>query len=313
MYSAEEEAMKHGDLLLKKLVRDRDIYFFVVPGILFYFVFRYMPLYFVQVAFKDYRITRSIWDSSWVGLKHFVALFKSVGFIQALRNTFIISFYFILFGFPVPIALAILLNEIRNNRFKRVTQTIMYLPHFISWAVIGGIVYSLLSEDVGLVNNLLRYLGRAKPIPFLSSKSGFRAILVVSNIWKNAGWGTIIYLAAITKIDPQLYEAAIIDGAGRFQRIWHITLPGIRDVVVILLILRIGNLLNVGFEQMLVLVNAMVLSVGDVLDVYVWRTGLVNARYGYAAAAGLFKSVISAVLIYGADRSAKRLGDRGLF
>jgi putative aldouronate transport system permease protein len=270
-----------------------------------------MPIYFIQIAFTDYRPTIRVWDSVWVGLDNYRQLFSTPGFLQALRNTFVIAFYKIVFGFPIPIMLAIMINEVRGLKFKRLTQTLVYLPHFISWSVIGGIMYSLLSVETGILNELLKILGR-EPIFFLGDRGYFRGVIVVSDIWKEMGWGTVLYLAAISNIDPQLYEAATIDGANRFQRIYHITLSGIRATIVVLLVIRLGRILEVGFEQMLVLNNPMVRPVADVLDTFVYRVGLQQGRHSVAAAAGLFKTLVAGVMVITSDRASKLIGDRGL-
>ncbi len=298
---------------VRQRIRDsKAIYAFVLPAFVYFIVFRYMPIYFIQVAFTDYRPTIRVWESVWVGLDNYRQLLSTPGFLLALRNTFIIAFYKIVFGFPIPIILAIMINEVRSRPFKRVTQTLVYLPHFISWSVIGGIMYSLLSVETGIVNELLKLVG-GEPVFFLGDRSYFRGVLVGSDIWKSMGWGTVLYLAAITNIDPQLYEAATIDGAGRFQRIYHITLSGIRSTIVVLLIIRLGNVLEVGFEQILVLGNSMVRPVADVLDTFVYRVGLQQGRHSVAAAAGLFKTLVAGVLVIASDRASKLIGDRGLF
>ena len=295
-----------------RIRRERNVYLFVLPAVAFFLIFRYFPIWFVQIAFRNYRITRAVSAAPWVGFKYFRQLFSLPGFSRVLANTVIISFYKLLFTWPLPIFAAILLNEMRSEPFKRVTQTVIYLPHFISWVVLGGIIMNFLALEGGLVNKLLAPFLQ-EPVYWLGEKWLFRPLLVISEMWKEVGWGTIIYLAAITRINPELYEAAIVDGAGRFQRVVHITLPGIADVIVVLLILRVGNLLNVGFEQNMVLVNNFVREVGEIIDVYVWRVGLREGRFSLAAAAGLFKTIIAAVMLNVADRISKRLGHEGIF
>lgn len=295
----------------KRIHESKAIYVFVLPAFVYFVVFRYMPIYFIQIAFTDYRPTINVWDSVWVGLDNYRELFSTPGFLQALRNTFVIAFYKVVFGFPIPIVLAIMINEVRGLPFKRLTQTLVYLPHFISWSVIGGIMYSLLSVETGIVNEILKLLGR-EPVFFLGDRAYFRGVIVVSDIWKEMGWGTVLYLAAISNIDPQLYEAATIDGANRFQRIYHITLSGIRATIVVLLVIRLGRILEVGFEQMLVLNNPMVRPVADVLDTFVYRVGLQQGRHSVAAAAGLFKTLVAGVMVISSDRASKMIGDRGL-
>ncbi len=297
--------------LIREISRKRNTYVFVLPAVVFYLLFSYSPMYFLQIAFKDYRITRTVGASPWVGFKYFQQLFSNSGFWQAFWNTLTISGGKLLFSWPVPIILALMLNEITSQRAKKVYQTVIYLPHFISWVVISGIIYNLTAMPDGLVNKLIVLLG-GQPMVILGNTALFQPIVIASEIWKESGWGTIIYLAAITRISVDLYEAARIDGATRFQQIVHITLSGIKDIVVVMLIMRIGNILNVGFEQILVLQNDMVLRVGDTLDTYVWRVGLQNSRFSYAAAAGLFKAVIATVMIFAADRASKSVGEAGL-
>ena len=294
-----------------EIKRNRSIYAFVIPAVIFFLVFKYYPMYFLQVAFRDFRITRSIDASAWAGFKYFSQLFATSGFWSALRNTLTISLGKLVFGFPLPIILALLLNEIKNKRAKQLYQTIVYLPHFISWVVISGIIYNLTAMPEGLFNEIAVLLG-GQPSVILGDKQLFQPILIISEIWKETGWGTIIYLAALTQIGSELYEAARIDGANRFQQILYVTLPGIKEIVIVMLILRIGNILNVGFEQVMVMQNEMVMSVGDTLDTFVWRLGLQNGRYSFATAAGLFKGIVAAVMIFAADRISKGVGESGL-
>ncbi|MFD2117205.1 ABC transporter permease [Paenibacillus yanchengensis] len=296
---------------IRMLYSKHQIFLFIIPAILYYIIFKYKPLYFIQIAFKDFRITRALENSPWVGLEHFLTLFNSVDFQQALVNTLIISFYKLLFGFPAPIILALMLNSLRSAVFKKISQSILYLPHFISWSVLGGIIYSLFSVHDGLVNEIVKWFGN-EPIYFMGSKEYFRAILVGSEVWKSMGWGTILYLAALTRIDTTLYEAARVDGASRFRQLWHITLPGISTTIVVLFIINVGHLLDVGFEQILVMSNPMVISVADVLDTYVFRVGLQEGKHSLATAAGLFKTLVAATLVYSADRVAKGVGQGGI-
>jgi putative aldouronate transport system permease protein len=303
--------MTKRQLLLREIRKNAAIYAFVLPGVVFIILFRYYPLYFLQIAFRDYRPTRAFGLSPWQGLRYFDQLFSTPGFWRALRNTFLISVYRLAAGFPVPIILALLLNEVRRGGFKRTTQTIIYLPHFISWVVIASILMNLTSIQGGLFNEIRALFGH-KPRMYLADASIFRGILVLTGIWKEAGWGTIIYLAAISGISPELYESAYIDGANRVQNVIYITLPAIGEVVVLLLILSVGSLIDAGFEQILVMQNAYVMEISDVLSTFVYRTGLLNTRYSYAAAAGLFTSIVSTVLVFGANAIARRFGRRGL-
>lgn len=301
-----------SSLIFAQLRRERNIYLFVIPAVVFFFVFRYLPIYFVQIAFREYTITQPISAAPWVGLKYFRQLFALPEFPHVLLNTVLISLYKLAFSWPLPILFAVLLGEMKSDPFRRVTQTIIYLPHFISWVVLGGIIMNFLALDGGLVNKLLAPI-LSKPQYWMGNRALFRPLLVITEIWKETGWACVIYLAAITRIDPELYEAAIVDGAGRVRRIFSITIPCIADVIVVLLIIRIGNLLNVGFEQNLVLVNSMVRNIGEILDVYVWRVGLQNGLFSLAAAAGLFKAVLAAILLNIADRVSKRMGYEGIF
>ena len=297
--------------LWERMKKNRHWYYFVIPAIIFYLIFRYWPLYFVQIAFRDFRITRSVWDSPWIGWHHFERLFTSPGFLNALRNTIIIGMAKLFIGWPIPIILSLMLNELRNQAFKRVTQTIIYLPHFISWVILGGILLDLMGLD-GVFNEVRRALGE-EPIMFMARPAYFRPIVVLSDIWKGAGWGTIIYLAAMSRVNPELYESAHMDGAKRMQQIWYITLPAILDIVVVLLILRLGRILSIDFQQILVLENPVVREVGDVIQTYVYRVGLQQGRFAFASAAGLFNTAVAAIMIFSSDRLAKRLGQRGLF
>ncbi|MBD2845022.1 sugar ABC transporter permease [Paenibacillus sp. IB182496] len=284
----------------------------LIPLFLYYLIFEYGPLYGVQIAFKDYQIRAGIWESPWAGIKHFDYMFTaSPEFYRILWNTVVISFYHLIFGFPAPILLALLFNELRIGWFKKLSQTISYLPHFLSWVVLGGLLITILSPTTGAVNAVLEWLGFA-PIYFLGDPDYFRFTLVVSSIWKEIGWGTIIYLAALTGIDPHLYEAARMDGAGRWKQTLHITLPGIMHVIAILFIFRTGQVLNAGFDQIFNLYNPAVYSVADILDTYVYRVGLTQLQYSFTTAVGLFKNVIAFSLVLLTNYVVKKLGQEGI-
>lgn len=287
------------------------LYVLVAPAVIFLILFKYLPLYNLQIAFKDYRITRPLSQAKWAGLTYFKMLFSSPGFTEALINTIKVSFYKILLGFPAPIILALLLNEVRNERFKKITQTIIYLPHFISWIVVGGIAYNMFSPSGGMVNEIIGLFGK-EPIYFLGENKYFVASLVLSDIWKEAGWGTIVYLATLSQIDPAQYEAAGVDGANRLQRMIYITIPALKEVIVVLLIMRLGQALTVGFEQIMAIGNPLSIPGRHVLETYTYNMGLLNFNYPLATAAGLFLSVVAAVMVYGSDRVAKLLGGKGL-
>ncbi|MEK5493357.1 ABC transporter permease subunit [Paenibacillus sp. FSL R7-0297] len=291
-------------------IRQWDLQLMVVPALIFIFIFSYLPMYGVLMAFKDYQLFGGFLHSPWVGLKHFEAFFNSPDFWRVMRNTMVISLLKLCFGFPAPILLALMLNEVRSMMFKRVVQTVSYLPHFLSWVIVGGFVGSMLSTDNGSVNMLLMSLNlTSEPISFLSVPEYFWSILVGTGMWKEMGFAAIVYLAAIAGIDPHLYEAASIDGAGRFKQIQLITLPCIRPVIIIFMILAVGNILNAGFEDILILAtNPILRDVSDVIDTYVYRMGILNNRFSYAAAAGLFKAVVSVTLLALANKAARKMG-----
>lgn len=295
----------------KSLVRSRWLYLLLAPGLVYFLCFRYLPMGGIVVAFKDYNIFAGIRESPWVGFEHFRTLFHSLRFWRVFRNTLIISAYKVLFLFPLPIVLALLLNEMRSKGVKRTVQTVIYLPHFISWVVIGGVILSITSIQYGVAREVFRLLG-VKPFNIMASARHFRAILVVSEGWKESGWGTIVYLAALSQVDPNLYEAAVVDGAGRLRQAWHISLPTLAGVVGMLLILRVGNIMEAGSEQILALQNFLVLDVSDVFDTYILRTGIGEGQYSFTTAVGLFKSVIALVLVATANKVSRSLTGEGL-
>jgi putative aldouronate transport system permease protein len=293
-----------------RFVKQMDIQMMVLPALLLIIVFSYIPMYGVLMAFQDYSIFKGFFASEWVGLKHFDMFFNSPEFFEVMRNTIIISLLKFFIGFPAPIALALMLNEVKNMMFKRLVQTVSYLPHFMSWVIVAGLIMSMLSTDNGSVNILLEKMNFIdEPINFLSLPELFWSILVSTGVWKEIGFGSIVYLAAIASIDPSMYEAASMDGASKFKQIFLITLPSIMPVVLIFMILAIGNLLNAGFEDILLLaVNPVLRDVSDVIDTYVYRVGIQSSRYSYATAVGLFKAVISVGLLTMANYLARRAG-----
>ncbi|MBP1989470.1 ABC transporter permease [Paenibacillus eucommiae] len=301
--------------MISVIRKNRLYYLLILPGIVYFLLFHYVPLYGIIIAFKDispFDGFQGIITGEWVGLKHFRNFVSSFYFWDILKNTVVISLYRIVFGFPAPILLALLLNEVRNVLFKRTVQTISYLPHFISMVVVAGLVTTLLSTDGGLVNALLQKLGM-KSIFFLGDTNYFRSVLVVSGIWKEVGWSTIIYLAAISGIDTQQYEAAVMDGAGRLKQVWHITLPGMMFIIVLMFIFAVGGLLDAGFEQIFLLYSSPVYKVADIIDTYVYRKGIGELQYSFAAAVSLFKSVIALLLLLGANYLAKKLHQDGIW
>lgn len=283
-----------------------------LPAAVYYFIFHYMPIYGILIAFKNYKFSLGVMGSPWVGLDHFRELFALGSFWQVFRNTLILSFYKLVFGFPAPIVFALLLNEIRVSLFKRTVQTISYFPHFLSWVVLSGLAIQFLSPSIGPVNILLQMLG-FKPIFFMGNAEWFRSVLVVTDIWKELGWGTIVYLAAIAGVNPELHEAATVDGANRFHRMRYVTLPAMAPVITIMLIIAIGRLINDDFDQVFNMYNKAVMEVGDVLSTYTYRVGLENMQYSFSTAVGLFKNVIAFALVLSANAIARRINEYGLW
>ena len=280
---------------LREVYRHREYLLLLLPALVIFVLFRYIPMAGIVIAFKKYTIAGGLFGSPWVGFTYFERLFDSEKFYQVLWNSIRISFLKIAIGFPGPIIFALLLNEVRQVAWKKSFQTISYLPHFVSWVVVGGIVRDVLSVH-GVVNGMIGFFG-AEPRLFLQEMHSFLPIVITSMIWKNIGWGSIIYLAAITSIDPDLYEAAEIDGAGRVRRMWHITLPSITHVIIILFLLRIGNILEAGFDQIFNLYNPLVYDVADIIDTYVYREGISGFQYSLTAAASLFQNVVGLMLL----------------
>ncbi|WP_208589770.1 ABC transporter permease [Gracilibacillus suaedae] len=288
-----------------------DLQMMVIPGLIFIFIFNYIPMYGVLMAFQNYDIFEGMMGSEWVGLEHFKMFFSDPRFLEILRNTFVISGLKILICFPAPIMLALMLNEVKNMAFKRTVQTITYLPHFLSWVIVAGFAMSILSTDNGSLNIALEKTGLIdESINFLAIPEYFWTIIVSTNLWKSIGFASIVYIAAIAGVDPQLYEAAALDGASRFKQIFLITIPSIMPIIIIFFILEVGNLLNAGFEDLLILGDSAILrSVSDVIDTYVYRVGIGSGRYSYATAIGLFKAIISVGLLTLANYIARRNGN----
>lgn len=298
--------------IARRFWRDRYLYLLISPVIVYYLIFHYAPMVGTVLAFKDYSPGKGVFGSPWVGFENFYTFFQSFYFGRLLRNTVLLSLYSLLWGFPVPIAFALLLNELRTVLFKRAVQTVSYLPHFISVVVIAGMIVTFLSPADGIVNNLLQAVG-FEPINFMSNPDYFRTLYVASGIWQDFGWGAIIYLAALAGIDPALYDAADVDGAKRWQKVVHITLPSLVPIMVILLILNTGNLMAVGFEKVLLLYNPATYETADVIQTYVYRRGIISADYSFAAAIGFFNSVINLALLLIVNRIARRLSETSLW
>ncbi len=298
---------------LRKLYTQRHLQTMALLGVVWMIIFNYIPMYGVIIAFKEFDIIGTISEAPWVGLEHFRAFLEDENLVNVIKNTLGISFIKLIVGFPLPIIFALFLNEIRSVRFKKFVQTISYLPHFLSWVVLGGILATWLA-DVGIINNILLMLHIIdQPITYLAEPSYFWTIIISSDIWKELGWSAIIYLAAISSVSPEMYEAATIDGAGRFQKMWYITLPSIKSTISILFILAVSGVLNSNFDQILVLRNSLNDSASNVIDYYVYQTGLISARYSYSAAIGLIKSVIAMILLLVANGITKKLNDTSLF
>ncbi|WP_237163538.1 ABC transporter permease subunit [Paenibacillus sp. BIHB 4019] len=292
---------------LRNALRNRYLYAMSLPFVIWAFVFSYLPLWGWTMAFQKYRPGRSFWEQEWVGFDHFVALFHDDMFYIVLRNTLAMSFMGLIAGFTVPIIFAITLNEIKSMAFKRFAQTVSYLPHFVSWVVVAGIVTKMLSTENGAINDILLWVGIIQePIQFMAKGELFWGIVTVSDMWKEMGWNAIIYLAAIAGIGPELYEAAKVDGANRIQQIWHITLPGIRTTIVILLIMSIGHLISIGFEKQFLLGNSLVRDYSQVLDLYALNFGLNMGRFSFGTAVNIFNSVVSVLLLLTANGIFKR-------
>jgi putative aldouronate transport system permease protein len=294
------------------LIRDWQLYLMLMLPVLYYFLFKYMPMYGTLIAFKKYSAKRGIWGSDWVGLMNFQKFLSDPYFYKLIRNTLLINLYSLLFAFPASILFALLLNEMRHKSYRKLTQTIAYLPHFISTVVVCGLIVSFLRTNGGLVNDIVVMLGGQR-IAYLNRPEYFRSIYVISEIWQHLGWDAIIYIAALTSIDPQLYEAARVEGANRFQQAYHITLPGILPTITIMLVLRVGNLMNLGYEKILLLYTGATYETADVISTYVYRRGLLTADFSYGTAIGLFQTFIALILILSTNYLGKKLSNTSLW
>ena len=288
-----------------------QLFLLMVPGLLYYVIFRYIPIYGVQIGFKEFNFMRGIWGSEWVGLKHFAYMFSTQSFLQVFSNTLILGFLKLLVGFPIPIIFAILLNEVMRMRFKKTVQTISYLPHFLSWVVLGGLFFQFFSLH-GPINAVLQFFG-VERISFLTNPEWFRFVLVSTYVWKIMGWNSIVFLAAISSIDPELYEAATMDGAGRFAKMRHITLPSIAPVVTVMFILAAGQIIRDDFDQIFNLYNPAVYRTADVISTYVYRQGLEQLNFSYATAVELFKNVIALAMVFATNTISKRINEYGIW
>jgi putative aldouronate transport system permease protein len=299
-------------LYFRNLWRHRWIYLLMTPSLLYFLIFRYGPLWNAQIAFKDFKPRLGVLDSPWVGLENFETFINSFYFDQLMVNTVFFSTAKLVLGIPLAVILAIALYETWFKRFRTLVQTTVYLPHFLSWVIMFGVLLMLLSPGNGLINAIIKAFG-GEPVTFLTSPEWFRAVVIFSDIWKETGWATILYLAALLAISPDLFEAAAVDGASHLQRIWHISIPGILSVIVLVTLLRIGNILDAGFNQIFVLYSVPVYSVGDIIDTWVYRQGILQFQFSLATAVGLFKGVIGLLLLLFSDRLARRMAGQSLF
>lgn len=300
-----------GKRLLDNIRMHPWLYIMILPAIAYFVVFHYAPMYGVIIAFQDYKPIKGIWGSPWVGLKHFQTFVEGPFFWRLIRNTLSINIGMLLFGFPPPIIFALLLNEVRSTAFRKVVQTVTYMPHFVSSVVVCGLMVIFCRSD-GLLTSILSVFGMPQT-NLLTVEQYFQPLYIGMNIWQELGWDSIIYFAALTGVDASLYEAARVDGAGRWRQMWHITLPGISPTIVILLILRIGNLLSLGWDRIILLYNDMVMETADVISTYVYRTGLVQVQYSYAAAVGLLNSLVNIVLLVSANAISRKISDSSLW
>lgn len=300
------------ELIKKDFRKNRTIYLLAIPVILYYIIFCYIPMYGVTIAFKDFRVSQGFFAGDWVGFKHFQTFFGSYYTARIITNTLMINFLGLLFGFPAPIILALLINEVKNKTYKKVVQTISYLPHFISVMVISGMLLDFFSPS-GVVNSILESLFGMDPINFWAEKEWFKPLYVMSDIWQGVGWGTIIYLAAMSNISTELYEAVTIDGGGRWKQTIHVTLPSLLPTIVVLLIMRFGNMMNLGYEKIILLYNPTTYETADVISSFVYRKGLREAQYSYSTAVGLFNSVVNLVMLVTANWVSRKVNDTSLW
>lgn len=297
---------------VRRLNKSKILIIMFLPCLIYYLLFKYYPMLGIVISFKSYNLYKGIWASDWVGFKYYIMFFKNPDFLLLFRNTFLLGVYKLLFGFPAPIVLALLLHELKHALFKRFVQTATYLPHFISNVIVASMVVMFLSPTGGLINQLLHSLG-IEPINFLVKPEWFRSIYVISEIWQHLGWETIIYLAALTSIDPSLYEAAEMDGASRWRKLWHVTLPGIASAIVILFLLNVGKVLEIGFEKVFLLANPTTYETADIFSTYVYRVGMTNGNFSYAAAIDMFTGVVSLIFIVSANYISRKVSDNSLW
>lgn len=301
-----------GARLIADMKKNYILYLMILPVVIYYLVFAYGPMYGVQLAFKDYHIKKGIWGSDFIGLEHFRRFFSSYSFEQLIKNTIGISVYSIVVGFPIPIVFALMLNYLRSKNLKKVVQMVSYAPYFISTVVMAGMLIIFLDGDTGIVNKVVEFFG-GEPVRFLSRPEMFKSIFVWSGVWQGMGFSSIIYISALSGVDYEMHEAAIVDGASIYKRMWHIDLPSIRPTIMMLLILNMGQLMNVGFEKVFLLQNSLNMQTSDVISTFVYRVGLINNDYGYSTAVGLFNSVINVILLVVANKLSKKFTEESLW
>lgn len=302
---------KKGEFI-KYFKQHKWLYILLVPGALYFLIFRYIPMGGIVIAFQQYSPFLGILESKWVGITHFKNFFSGPDFWTLLKNTLGISILSLMFFFPAPIILSLLLNEIKIQRYKKIVQTFIYIPHFISWVIVASLTYTLFNINDGIINQIIESI-TGHTINFLGLPQYFRGLIVGQSIWKETGYGTIIFLAALSGVDMQLYEAAKVDGAGRWRLMWHITLPAIKGTIIIMLILKVGAILNTGYEQIFLMRNSLNVSTAEVFDTYIYYKGIQNAQYSYSTASGLFKSIVGLVLVLGSNWLAKKAGETGIY
>lgn len=307
-----ESVMQYHSSPFKSVTRNWELYLILSPVIIYFIVFHYWPMYGVQIAFKDFMASKGIWDSPWVGFSHFERFFRSYYFLRLIRNTLGISVYSLVVGFPLPIVLALMMNEMKNKFLKKTVQTVTYAPHFLSVVVLTGMVMAFLDVRNGIINQLIQLIGM-QPVRFITEPAWFKSIYVWSGVWQNAGWSSIIYMAALAGIDPQLYEASTVDGASKLQRLRYVTIPGILPTAVIILILDFGRIMSVGFEKVFLLQNSLNMQTSDVISTYVYRSGILGGEYSFSAAIGLFNSVINFTMLLVVNKISKKVTETSLW
>ena len=298
---------------MKAIGRHRWLYLMVLPGLAYFLIFRYWPMYGLTIAFKDYLPFLGYSGSPWVGLQHFEELFTGPDFGRLMVNTLVLALLTLLFVFPAPIVVALLLNEVRQGMVKRSVQSLIYIPHFLSWTIVASLTYLLFSVDYGVIAQFIHGIVGGRQVDYVAQEAWFRPIIVLQSLWKQTGWGTIVYLAALAGVDTQLYEAARVDGASRWRQLWHVTVPGIRGLIILLLILRLGDSLTVGFEQIILQQNLVGRPASEVLDTYVYNNGVLAGQWGVSAAVGLVKGLVGVALVIGANKVAHIFGEAGVY